>query len=57
MSQIFNDNIKRRKPQDIPLGILKTYVFYRKIQQTALGPGENTAGVTYYQPLRIQPKT
>ena len=45
MSQIYNDNI-RPKPLDIPLGILKIYAFYWKIQQRTLGPGENTAGVT-----------
>ena len=57
MSQIYNDNKKRPKPQDILLGILKIYVFYQKIQQTTSGPGENTAGVTQYLPLRIQPNT
>ena len=46
MSQIYNDNIKRPKPQDFPLGILKIYAFYRKIQQRASGAGESTAGVT-----------
>ena len=45
MSQIYNDNIKRPKPQDIPLGILEIYTRYWKIQQRALGPGESTAGV------------
>ena len=57
MSQIYNDNIKTPKPQDIPLGILKIYAFYWEIQQRASGPGDNTAGVTQYLPLRIQPKT
>ena len=33
MIQIYNDNIKRPKPQDIPLKILKIYAFYWKIQQ------------------------
>ena len=46
MSQICNDNMKKPKPQDVPLGILKKYAFYRKIQQRVSGPGENTAGVT-----------
>ena len=46
MSQIYNDNIRRPKAQNIPLGILKIYTFYWKIQQRASGPGENTAGVT-----------
>ena len=46
MIQIYNDNIKRLKPQDILLGILKIYLFYWKIQQKALGPEESTAGVT-----------
>ena len=57
MSQIHNYNIKMLKPQDILLGILKIYAFYRKIQQRALGPGESTAGVTQYLPLRVQPIT
>ena len=46
MSQTYNDNIKRPKLQDIPLGILKTYAFCRKFRGRALGPGESTAGVT-----------
>ena len=45
MSQIYNDNIKRSKPQDISLRITKIYAFYQEIQQRALGPGESTAGV------------
>ena len=45
MSQIYDDNIKRPKLQDILLGILKIYAFYQKIQQRTSGPGENTAGV------------
>ena len=57
MSQICNDNIKRPKLQDIPLEILKICTFYQKIQQRVSGPGENTAGVTQYLPLRIQTKT
>ena len=57
MSQIYNDNIKRPKEQDIPLNILKIYTFFWKIQQKASGPGESTAGVTQYLPLRMQPKT
>ena len=38
MSQRYNDNIKRPKPQDTQLGILKTYAFCQKIrvQETAL---------------------
>ena len=56
MSQIYNDNIKRPKLQDVLLGILKIYAFYLKIQQRALGPGESTAGVSWGPPLRIQPK-
>ena len=46
MSQTYSDNIKRPKPQDTQLGILKIYTFCRKIQQRALGPGESAAGVT-----------
>ena len=41
-----NDNMKRPKLQDIPLGILKTYAFCRKLQRRPSGPGESTAGVT-----------
>ena len=57
MSEIYNDNIKRPKRQDIPLGILKIYAFYQKIQHRTSGPGRSTAGVTQYLPLRIQQKT
>ena len=46
MSQIYNDNIKSPKPEDILLRILKIYAFYWKIQQRAEGPGESTAGVS-----------
>ena len=46
MSEIYNDNIKKLKPQDILLGILKIHAFYWKIQQRASDPGESTAGVT-----------
>ena len=48
MIQIYNDNIKRPKPQDIPLEILKIYAFYWKIQQERvllelrISPFENT---------------
>ena len=44
-SQAGNENIKKPKPQDILLGILKIYAFCQKIQQRASGPGESTAGV------------
>ena len=50
-------NIKRSKAQNTQLGILKFYAFCRKIQQRASGQGESAAGVTYYQSLRIHPKT
>ena len=46
MSQRYNDNIKRPKPQDTRLWILKIYAFCQKIQQRSSGPGESTAGVT-----------
>ena len=42
MSQIYNDNIKWPKPQDILLRILKIYAFYQKIQQRTLGPTESS---------------
>ena len=45
MSQRYNENIKRPKLQDIQLGILKIYAFYRRIQQKALGPEESAACV------------
>ena len=44
MNQVYNDNIKRPKPKDILLGILKIYVFYGKFSR-GLGPGRSTAGV------------
>ena len=57
MSQTYNDNIKRPKPQDTQLGILNIYAFCRKIQQKASGPGKSDAGVTQYLSLGIHPKT
>ena len=42
MSQIYNDNIKRSKPQNILLRISL------KIQQRASDPGESFAGVTAF---------
>ena len=33
MSQRYNDNTKRSKPQDAQLGMLKIYEFCKKIQQ------------------------
>ena len=45
MSQRHNDNIKKPKPQDVQLGILKIYIFYEKTQQRALGPADSIAGV------------
>ena len=47
MSQRYNDNIKRPKPKENQLGILKNYAFCQKIQQRASGPGESTDGVTH----------
>ena len=37
MSQIYNDNTKRPKLQDIRLRILKIYAIYQKIQQRISG--------------------
>ena len=45
MSQRYNDNIKRPKPQDTLLVILKIYAFCQKIKQRALGPVERTTGI------------
>ena len=45
MSQTYNNNIKRPKPPDTQLGVLKTYTFCWKIQQRASSPGDSTAGV------------
>ena len=45
MSQRYNDNTKRPKPQDTQLGISKIYAFCRKIQQRASDPRESAAGV------------
>ena len=38
-------NIKRQKPQETQLGILKIYAFCWKVKQRDLGPGESAAGV------------
>ena len=46
ISQSYNNNTKMPNLQDSQLGILKIYAFCQKIQQV-LGPGKNTAGVTY----------
>ena len=46
MNQIYDDNIKGPKLQDIALGILKIYAFYEKIQQRASCSGESTARAT-----------
>ena len=51
MSQRYNDNTKRPKPQDTQI-----YLFCRKIQQKVLGPGETAAGVTYLS-MRIHSKS
>ena len=47
MSQRYNYNIKRPKPKENQLGILKNYAFCQKIQQRASGPGESADGVTH----------
>ena len=57
MNQRYNDNIKRAKPQDTQLGILKIYAFCQKILQRALDTVESAAGVMQYLSLRIHPKT
>ena len=56
MSQRYNHISKRPKPQDTQLGILKIYVFCRKIQQKAPGPRESAAEVTYLS-MKIHPKS
>ena len=45
MSRTYNDNMKSPEPQDIPLGILKTYMFCQKLQLRASGSGESITGV------------
>ena len=45
MSQRYNDNIKKPKPQDAQPWFLKLYALCRKIQHRASDPGENAAGV------------
>ena len=37
MSQTYNDNIEKPKPQDTQLGILKIHVFFQKLQQRVSG--------------------
>ena len=39
------DNIKRQKPQDTQLGILRISTFLGKIQQRASGPKVNAGGL------------
>ena len=56
MSQRYNDNTKRPKPQDTQLGILKTYEFCQKIQQKTSCPRDSAAGIMYLS-LRIHPKS
>ena len=46
MSQTYNDSIKRSKPQDTRLGIIKIFAFCWKIQQRKSGSGESAAVVT-----------
>ena len=46
LSQRNYDNIKRPKPKDNLLRILKIYAFSQKIQQRILCPGESAAGIT-----------
>ena len=46
MSQKYNGNMRRPKPQDTQLGSLRIHAFCRKIQQRALGSEENATGVT-----------
>ena len=46
LSQRNYDNIKRPKPKDNLLRILKIYAFSQKIQQRTLCPGESAAGIT-----------
>ena len=47
MSQRYNDNTKRLKLKENQLGILTTYAFCWKIQQSASGPGGSADGVMY----------
>ena len=37
MSQTYNDNIEKPKPQDTQLGILKIHAFFQKLQQRVSG--------------------
>ena len=55
MSQRYNNNTKRPKPNENQLQILKKYAFCQKIQQRASRPGESAAGVIYLS-MRIHPK-
>ena len=56
MSQRYNDNTKRPKPQDTQLGILKTYAFCQKTQQRTSCPRDSAAGIMHLS-LRIHPKS
>ena len=55
MRQRYHDNVKREKPKENQLGIIKIYTFCQEIQQKTSGPGESTGGVTYLC-MRIHPK-
>ena len=55
-SQRYTNNIKRGKLKENQPGTLKIYAFCQKIQQTALGPRDSAAGITYLS-MRIQPKS
>ena len=53
MSQRYNDNIKRPKPKETQLGILKTNAFCQK--NSAEEIHESVVGATYLS-MRIHPK-
>ena len=56
MSLRYNNNIKRQKPKENQVGRVKIYVFFQKIQQRVLCPGESAAIVTHLS-MRIHPKS
>ena len=56
MSHRCSGKTKRPKPKENQLGILKIYLFCRKIQQRASGLGESDAEVAYLS-MRIHEKS
>ena len=55
MSQRYNNNIKKQKPKENQLEILKISAFCQNIQQRASVPVESATGFTHLS-MRVHPK-